>query len=68
MREKWSILQNDALFRQIAATNRRTDALADGQGVILVDGQLIEGLHVAEAQRLVRMAETIRALEAESAG
>ncbi len=58
--------------KEIAWAHRITEAhraaLADGQGVILVDGQLIEGLHVAEAQRLVRMAETIRALEAESAG
>jgi len=42
-------------------------ALAEGKGVTLVDGQLVEGLHVEEAQRLVRMAETIRELEAASA-
>jgi citrate lyase subunit beta/citryl-CoA lyase len=39
-------------------------ALAEGKGVTLVDGQLVEGLHVEEAQRLVRMAETIKELEA----
>jgi citrate lyase subunit beta/citryl-CoA lyase len=57
--------------KEIAWAHRITEAhqaaLADGQGVILVDGQLIEGLHVAEAQRLVTMAETISALEADSA-
>lgn len=57
--------------KEIAWAHRITEAhqaaLAEGQGVILVDGQLIEGLHVAEAQRLVTMAETIKALEADSA-
>ena len=43
-------------------------ALAQGQGVTLVDGKLVEGLHVAEAQRLVALAETIAAMEADSAG
>lgn len=38
-------------------------ALADGRGVTLVDGQLVEGLHVEEAQRLVKLAETIKKLE-----
>ncbi|NKB21291.1 MAG: CoA ester lyase [Alphaproteobacteria bacterium] len=41
-------------------------ALAEGKGVTLVDGQLVEGLHVEEAQRLVQMAKTIKALEAAS--
>jgi citrate lyase subunit beta/citryl-CoA lyase len=39
-------------------------ALAEGKGVTLVDGQLVEGLHVDEAQRLVALANTIAALEA----
>ena len=39
-------------------------ALAEGKGVTLVDGQLVEGLHVDEAQRLVALAKTIAALEA----
>jgi hypothetical protein len=37
------------------------------QGVAVVDGMLIENLHVESAQRLVGMAETIEALEAEQA-
>ena len=45
-------------------TAARESALADGKGVTLVDGQLVEGLHVDEAQRLVALADTIAALEA----
>jgi citrate lyase subunit beta/citryl-CoA lyase len=44
-------------------TKAHQRALAEGRGVTLVDGQLVEGLHVEEAQRLVRMAETIKELE-----
>ena len=32
----------------------------EGRGVVVVDGRLVEVLHVAEAERLVAMAETIR--------
>lgn len=39
-------------------------AEAEGKGVVLLDGQLIENLHVANAQRLVKLAEAIKALEA----
>jgi len=38
-------------------------ALSEGKGVTLVDGQLVEALHVEEAQRLVRMAKTIKEIE-----
>ena len=38
-------------------------ALSEGKGVTLVDGQLVEALHVEEAQRLVRMAKTIEEIE-----
>ena len=37
-------------------------AEAKGQGVVLVDGQLIENLHVESAQRVVQIAESIAAL------
>jgi citrate lyase subunit beta/citryl-CoA lyase len=37
-------------------------ALKDGKGVTLVDGKLVEGLHVVEAQRLVQLAASIRKL------
>jgi citrate lyase subunit beta/citryl-CoA lyase len=45
-------------------TAAHESALAEGKGVTLVDGQLVEGLHVDEAQRLVALADTIAALEA----
>ena len=35
-------------------------ALAEGKGVTLVDGKLVEGLHVAEAQRLVELDRLIK--------
>ena len=35
-------------------------ALSEGKGVVLVDGQLVESLHVAEAQRLVDFSESIK--------
>lgn len=38
------------------------DAEAQGQGVVLVDGRLIENLHVEEARRLVGLAEAIETL------
>jgi citrate lyase subunit beta/citryl-CoA lyase len=55
-----------AWAHRITAAHRA--ALAEGKGVTLVDGQLVEGLHVVEAQRLVALAETIAALERDSAG
>ncbi|MHB1218598.1 MAG: HpcH/HpaI aldolase/citrate lyase family protein [Alphaproteobacteria bacterium] len=39
------------------------EAERKGQGVVVVDGKLIESLHVAEAKRLVALAEAIRARE-----
>lgn len=38
------------------------DATAKGEGVVLVDGKLIENLHVINAERLVVMAEAIKTL------
>jgi citrate lyase subunit beta/citryl-CoA lyase len=38
-------------------------ATAQGQGVVVVDGKLIENLHVANAKRLVAMAEAIAAMQ-----
>lgn len=43
------------------------EAEAEGKGVVLVDGQLVERLHVTAAQRLVALAEQI-ALMVEEAG
>ncbi len=38
-------------------------AAAEGQGVVVVDGKLIENLHVASAQRLVALADAIEELD-----
>lgn len=40
------------------------DALAAGQGVAVVDGRIVENLHVENARRLLAEAEAIAALEA----
>jgi citrate lyase subunit beta/citryl-CoA lyase len=39
------------------------EAIAQGKGVVVVDGRLIENLHVEEAHRLIALAEAIAALE-----
>jgi citrate lyase subunit beta/citryl-CoA lyase len=38
------------------------EALRQGRGVVVVDGRLVENLHVAEARRQVELAEAIAAL------
>lgn len=47
--------------RRIIAAH--AEAMAAGRGVTTVDGRMIEALHVAEAQRLVALAEAIAATE-----
>ncbi len=42
-------------------------AAAEGKGVVLVDGKLIENLHVENAKRMVALAEAIEALERSAA-
>lgn len=39
------------------------DALAAGKGITVVDGRLVESLHVREAERLIAAAELISSLE-----
>jgi citrate lyase subunit beta/citryl-CoA lyase len=39
------------------------EAVADGRGVVTVDGRMIENLHVANAQRTLAIAEAIAALD-----
>jgi citrate lyase subunit beta/citryl-CoA lyase len=41
-------------------------ALAEGKGVVVVDGKLVEGLHVENARRLVALSEAIEALEGDA--
>ncbi|MFQ5785232.1 MAG: HpcH/HpaI aldolase/citrate lyase family protein [Alphaproteobacteria bacterium] len=43
------------------------EASAGGQGVVVVDGRLVENLHVENAHRIVALAEAIAELEAEAA-
>ncbi|MDA8231823.1 MAG: CoA ester lyase [Magnetospirillum sp.] len=54
-----------AWSRKIIAAH--ADAAREGKGVVVVDGKLVENLHVANARRLVALAEQIRALEADLA-
>jgi citrate lyase subunit beta/citryl-CoA lyase len=39
------------------------EAVADGRGVVTVDGRMIENLHVANAQRTLAIADAIAALD-----
>jgi citrate lyase subunit beta/citryl-CoA lyase len=39
------------------------DAAAEGKGVVLVDGKLVENLHVVQAQRLIALADLIEGRE-----
>lgn len=50
----------DLARRQIAAFDAAT---AQGQGVAVVDGKIVENLHVATARRLLARAEAIAAME-----
>ncbi|MBK7722725.1 MAG: CoA ester lyase [Austwickia sp.] len=43
------------------------EAIAEGKGVVTVNGRMIENLHVETAKRNLEMHEAIRALEAEAA-
>lgn len=43
------------------------EAEKEGKGVVVVDGRLVENLHVENARRLVAMAAAIRELEADAA-
>ena len=38
------------------------EAAREGKGVVVVDGRLVESLHVIEARRQVQLAEAIAAL------
>jgi len=49
--------------RQVAAFEA---AAAEGKGVAVVDGKIVENLHVASAKRLLEKAAAIAALEAEA--
>jgi citrate lyase subunit beta / citryl-CoA lyase len=55
-----------ALARRIIAAH--AEAEAAGKGVVLVDGKLIETLHVEDAHRTVALADQIREIERAAAG
>jgi citrate lyase subunit beta/citryl-CoA lyase len=42
-------------------TEAHARAAAQGQGVAVLDGRLVEALHVAEARRVLALAEAIEA-------
>jgi citrate lyase subunit beta/citryl-CoA lyase len=52
-----------AWARKVMAAH--AEATADGKGVVVVDGRLVENLHVEDAQRLLDLADAIAALERE---
>ena len=56
-----SVDEIDLSRRQIAAFE---DAQAAGQGVAVLDGRIVEALHVQTARRIIAQAEAIAALEA----
>lgn len=54
-----------AWSRKIIAAH--AEAVSQGKGVVVVDGKLIENLHVESAHRLVKLADAIAAMEAANA-
>ena len=42
------------------------EAISEGKGIVVVEGRLVENLHVLNAQRLVALDEAIMAMEADS--
>ena len=54
-----------AWSRKIIAAH--AEAVAQGKGVVVVDGKLIENLHVESAHRLVKLADAIAAMETANA-
>jgi citrate lyase subunit beta/citryl-CoA lyase len=53
----------DAVDRARRIIEAHEQAAREGQGVVVVDGRLVENLHVVEARRQVQLAEAIAALE-----
>ncbi|MGB0905717.1 MAG: CoA ester lyase, partial [Mangrovicoccus sp.] len=54
----------DLAKRQIAAFE---EAEAQGLGIAIVDGKIVENLHIVTARQTLAKAEAIAALEAEAA-
>ncbi|MGE3967007.1 MAG: CoA ester lyase [Dongiaceae bacterium] len=51
-----------AFSRRVIAAH--AEAMAQGRGILVLDGKLIENLHVLNARRIVELADAIAALEA----
>jgi citrate lyase subunit beta/citryl-CoA lyase len=58
--------------KEVAWSNKiiaaHAEAAAAGKGVVVVDGKLVENLHVENARRIVAMAEQIAAMASDVAG
>jgi citrate lyase subunit beta/citryl-CoA lyase len=50
-----------AIARARRIIEAHEQAVREGKGVVVVDGRLVENLHVAEARRQVQLAEAIAA-------
>ena len=66
--KKFSFFTNSYLFDQIVKWSKKiitahAEAAQDGKGIVVVDGKLIENLHVLNAERLVTMAQAIEEME-----
>ena len=66
-RRAGSCLQNSpelpAVGQHMNPSAAHAAALAEGKGIVVVDGKLIENLHVLNARRLVDLAAAIASLE-----
>ena len=58
----------DEIARARRIIDAHAAAVARGQGVVVVDGRLVENLHVDDARRLVALAEAIAARAAATTG
>ena len=56
----------ETLARARRIIDAHEQAARAGQGVVVVDGRLVENLHVAEARRLVQLAEAIAAMDGQA--
>jgi citrate lyase subunit beta/citryl-CoA lyase len=58
----------DEVARARRIIDAHADAVARGQGVVVVDGRLVENLHVDDARRVVAVAAAIAARAADATG
>jgi citrate lyase subunit beta/citryl-CoA lyase len=58
---------DDEIRHALRLVEAHKDALAAGKGITVVDGRLVESLHVREAERLIAAADMIESLERDAA-